>query len=194
MTSNFKWSFHWYNLGGYAWPDLIVIKVNCMIWLCEFCFVQILFVDTAGMERYGRLTRQHYHGSHVVLLVYDCDDSDSLKELKEFYKDARDNTNGAAMVLVRNKIDKDFQSVDIAETTNLICNHHTKDICKFKFKAETSAKHNTGIEKLVNDIAEYLIKNVEPSNRRNVFQERIKLEEPRQQTPPTETSSSGCPC
>lgn len=146
------------------------------------------------MERYGRLTRQHYHGSHVVLLVYDCDDSDSLKELKEFYKDARDNTNGAAMVLVRNKIDKDFQSVDIAETTNLICNSHTRDICKFKLKAETSAKYNTGIEKLVNDIAEYLIKNVEPSNKRNDFQDRIRLEEQRQQNHPNETTSNGCHC
>lgn len=146
------------------------------------------------MERYGRLTRQHYHGSHIVLLVYDCDDSESLQVLKEFYKDARDNTNGAAMVLVRNKIDKEFQSVDIAETTNLICNRSTRDICKFKFKAETSAKDNSGIKKLVNDIAEYLIKNVEPSNKRNDFQDRIRLEEPRQTTPPSKTSSSSCPC
>lgn len=146
------------------------------------------------MERYGRLTRQHYYGSHVVLLVYDCDDSESLRVLREFYKDARDNTNGAAMVLVRNKIDKDFQSVDIAETTNLICNHHTRDICRFKFKAETSAKNNSGIKKLVNDIAEYLVKNVEPSNQRNDFHDRIRLEEQRQQNPPTQTSSRSCPC
>lgn len=130
------------------------------------------------MERYSRLTRQHYFGSHVVLLVYDCDDVESLQALVEYYNDAKnDNDNGAAMVLVRNKIDKELQGVDVSEAEKLLCNHLEKgtSICKFKFRAATSAKKNTGIKELIEKVAEYLVKNAEPSNSRNEF-DKMKVE------------------
>ena len=50
------------------------------------------------MERYSRLTRQHYYGSSVVLFVYDCDDLESVHSLAGYYKDAKDNASGAAVV------------------------------------------------------------------------------------------------
>lgn len=158
--------------------------------------MQIHLVDTAGMERYGRLTRNHYFGSQVVLFVYDCDDHESFQALKHFYKDAKDNTGGATMVLVRNKIDKELQSVDISESENLACNHSTgsTSACKFMFKAETSAKKNSGIKELFKQVAEYLIKNVEPSNERNEFS-KIKLhQEPQPTETPPEPTTSGCGC
>ena len=161
-----------------------------------FCYIQILLVDTAGMERYGRLTRHHYYGSHVVLLVYDCDDNESLQALKGFYKDAKNNTGGAAMVLVRNKIDKEFQSVDVSEAKNLVCNHGAThpSVCKFMLEAETSAKENWGIKKLLENIAEYLITKAEPSNKRNVFDDKIKLQEGQQIRTPSTQPSTGCSC
>ena len=159
--------------------------------------MQIHLVDTAGMERYARLTRHHYFGSHVVLLVYDCDDNLSLEALKDFYKDARDNASGAAMVLVRNKIDKEFQSVDVGEAEHLVCNHSTQGtyVCKFRFKAETSAKENWGIQELFQKVAEYLIKNAQPSKRRgNKFDSVLKLQESQQEETTPPSTSNGCGC
>lgn len=142
------------------------------------------------MERYSRLTRQHYFGSHVVLLVYDCDDMETLQALKEYYQDATNNANGAAMVLVRNKIDKEGQSVDKTEAEKLLCNHKDRGvpICKFKFRAETSAKENTGIKELIQRVAEYLVKNAQPSNSRNQFD----MIRPTPEPIPTPPTSSGC--
>lgn len=142
------------------------------------------------MERYGSLTRQHYFGSHVVFLVYDCDDMESLQVLKDYYRDATNNANGAAMVLVRNKIDKEDQSVDTREAEKLLCNHEDlgRSVCKFKFRAETSARENTGIKELIRRVAEYLLKNAEPSNSRSEF-DKIK---PTPEPLPTPPTSGGC--
>lgn len=148
------------------------------------------------MERYARLTHHHYFGSHVILFVYDCDDNLSLEALKDFYKDARDNASGAAMVLVRNKIDKDFQSVDVGGAERLVCNHSAQgtSVCKFRFKAETSAKDNLGIQELFQKVAEYLIKNAEPSNNRgNQFDNTLNLQDSQQESTPPSTSN-GCGC
>ncbi len=145
------------------------------------------------MERYARLTRQHYFGSHVVLLVYDCDDTESLQVLNDYYTDAKTNANGAAMVLVRNKIDKEDQSVDVKEAEKLLCNHEDtgRSVCKFKFRAETSAKNNTGIKELIRRVAEYLLKNAEPSNSRNEF-DKIKPTKPEPPRTPVPSTSGGC--
>ena len=127
------------------------------------------------MERYSRLTRQHYYGSSVVLLIYDCDDMETLKDLKGYHEDAKNNASGAAMVLVRNKIDQELQCVGIEDAEKLLCNHKERDRsdCKFKFRVETSAKENTGIKELIQKVAKYLLKNAEPSNSRREF-DKIK--------------------
>lgn len=142
------------------------------------------------MERYSRLTRQHYFGSSVVLLVYDCDDMESLNELAGYYKDAKDNASGAAMVLVRNKIDQELQCVGIIDAEQILCNHKERDsfVCKFKFRAETSAKANTGINELIQRVAKYLLKNVEPSNSRREFDKITPKAEPS----PTPSKTSSC--
>ena len=144
------------------------------------------------MERYSRLTRQHYYGSSVVLFVYDCDDLESLNSLAGYYKDAKDNASGAAAVLVRNKIDQELQCVGIKDAETILCNHREKDIsvCKFKFKAETSAKEKTGINELMQKVAKYLLKNAEPSNSRREF-DRIR---PRPEPPSNASTTNSCAC
>ena len=144
------------------------------------------------MERYSRLTRQHYYGSSVVLFVYDCDDLESLNSLAGYYKDAKDHASGAAAVLVRNMIDKELQCVGVKDAETILCNHKEKDIsvCKFKFKAETSAKEETGINELMQKVAKYLLKNVEPSNSRRGFP-RI---EPGPEPPRIPSTTNSCSC
>lgn len=143
------------------------------------------------MARRYSLTRGHYLGSHAVLLVYDCDDIESLQELNNYYKDATKNANGAAMVLVRNKIDKEYQSVSKQEAEKLLCNHKDmgRSVCKFKLRAETSAKLDTGIKELIQRVAEYLLKNAEPSNSRS---ETVRITEPESEPLPTPPMSNGC--
>jgi len=144
------------------------------------------------MERYSRLTRQHYFGSSVVLFVYDCDDMESLKDLAGYYEDAKNNASGAAVVLVRNKVDQELQCVDIKDAEKLLCNHKERDrsVCKFKFRAETSAKENTGINELIQNVAKYLLKNAEPSNSRREFDKIKSKREPA--STPSATSSCSC--
>jgi len=144
------------------------------------------------MERYSRLTRQHYFGSSVLLLVYDCDDMETLKDLNAYYEDAKNNASGAAMVLVRNKIDQELQCVGIEDAEKLLCNHKESDrsFCKFKFRAETSAKENTGINELIQKVAKYLLINAEPSNSRREF-DNIKPK-PEPESIPSTTSSCSC--
>jgi len=146
------------------------------------------------MERYSRLTRQHYFGSSVVLLVYDCDDMESLTDLAVYYDDAKHNASGAAMVLVRNKIDQELQCVGIKDAEKLLCNHKEKDrsVCKFKFRAETSAKDNTGINELIQRVAKYLLKNAEPSNSTREFDKLNLPAKPEAQRTSNDTSTCAC--
>ena len=105
-----------------------------------------------------------------MLLVYDCDDRDSMEALRGYYRDAECNAVGAAMVLVRNKIDIEDQSVDMTEAMNTLCSQHTnrgESACRFAFVRETSAKTNEGIQALFQEIAEYLLRNFEPVTNRN---------------------------
>ncbi|XP_022802487.1 ras-related protein RABD1-like [Stylophora pistillata] len=137
------------------------------------------------MERYeAGLTRQHYHGSNVVLLVYDCEEMETLEQLKNYYDDAKRHTNGAAMVLVGNKIDKEFPSVEKGDAEKILCNHIDIQIrhCNFQYRAETSAKTDTGIRELIQSVAEYLVKNAEPSNFKKVVVGQEDIPQP----------SSGC--
>ncbi|XP_078345409.1 uncharacterized protein LOC144630925 [Oculina patagonica] len=152
--------------------------------------IEIDLWDTSGMERYGSLTRQHYFGSHVVLLVYDCDDMESLQALLDYYRDATINAYGAAMVLVCNKIDKIVNGLNglaIRKAEKLLCNHEVmgRSVCTFKFRAETSAKENTGIQELIREVAEYLLKNAES---RREFGRVAFTTEPL----PTRRTSGGC--
>lgn len=150
--------------------------------------IKIHLHDTAGMERYeAGLTRQYYHGSNVVLLVYDCEEMETLEELKIYYDDAKKHTNGAAMVLVGNKIDKEFPSVEKGDAEKILCNHIEKGLphCKFQYKAETSAKTDTGIRELIQSVAEYLVKNAEPSNLKKFGEIDVGQGDTKKDSPPS---------
>jgi GTPase SAR1 family protein len=40
--------------------------------------VQVHIWDTAGQERFKSLTKHHYKGAHIALLVFDINDPGSL--------------------------------------------------------------------------------------------------------------------
>ena len=100
------------------------------------------------MERYADLTRRHYKGSKVVLLVYDCDDMDSLEVLKDFYDAAAIHAPGAIMILVRNKTDLEFQNVGIDEAFDKLCGGERRRHRNFACHMPTSARTGDGIDAL----------------------------------------------
>ena len=108
------------------------------------------------MERYADLTRRHYKDSKVVLLVYDCDDMDSLELLEHVYDDAACHALDATKVLVRNKIDLEFQLVDIADADTKL---RTDD--RFACHMSTSAKTRDGIDALCTKLGD-LLSNTKP--------------------------------
>ena len=168
-----------------------------LFFLPQFWCLQIRLVDTAGMEREAPLTRYHYYGSHAILLVYDCDDRDSLNALQGYYKSAKEHAKGAAIILVRNKIDKIPQCVDIGEADNLVYNPSVSCPCpcQFNIKVKTSAKEKKGIKELFDSVADYLIKNVEPSNESTTKGFDHELNVQGVSHPGTiQSNSSGCSC
>ena len=125
----------------------------------QFCRKQIEFPgdknitldiwDTAGQEKFRSLNRIFYSNSKVVILVYDITDKKSFDEIKNYwYEQIKQNCeNDVIIALVANKCDlyeekqvPDEEGEEFAEKIGALF-------------APTSAKNDSGINKLFEDIA-----------------------------------------
>lgn len=62
--------------------------------------------DTAGQERYQALIPMYLRNARIVLLVYDVNDSDSVKRLENHWVDfVLHNAEGCFMIMIGNKSD-----------------------------------------------------------------------------------------
>lgn len=66
--------------------------------------IKVAMWDTAGQERFRSLIVQYYRGSHIVLLVYDITDQNSILALYDWYEQINDS-NKKIIILIGNKID-----------------------------------------------------------------------------------------
>lgn len=151
--------------------------------------------DTAGME--GRahertLTRSHYVGTQVALLVYSADDWDSVEDLRIYVEDVETHAPGAKMFLIRNKTDlpKAEQTVNEQEVDGMFTKHgHAKFASHWKLK--TSALNGEGIGNLLKEVGEALCRqsSLKPADGRNSFQ---LYRQPKQKPKSSSNSSSCC--
>lgn len=106
----------------------------------------------------GTVTRSYYLGSRLALIVYSVDDMDSVDDLKTYIHDVLLHAPNAKLFLVRNKIDKEDQTVQENEVEDKLRNagYHFKPNCKYS----TSAKkfEGDGIDNLIQAIGQVLIK------------------------------------
>ena len=68
---------------------------------------QIDIWDTAGQESFNELHPTYYYGAHVCILVFDANRKVTYQNLKNWYKELRDNCPHIPCMVIANKIDMD---------------------------------------------------------------------------------------
>mgnify|MGYP002626750584 CR=1 FL=1 len=105
--------------------------------------------DTAGQEKFRSLTKIFYKQAKVAILVYDITKQDSLDKIKNFWiNDLKENiTSDIILFLVGNKIDLLEKEEASEEDAQQFAKKMNIDLFNI------SAKENSGIDKLFNQIA-----------------------------------------
>lgn len=105
--------------------------------------IKLQIWDTAGQERFQSVVTAYYRGAHGIIIVYDCTNQQSFKDVKHWLKKIDHNASGnVRRLLIGNKCD-------------LITNKKI-DTCSAKEYAdklgipflETSAKSNRNVQEV----------------------------------------------
>ena len=109
--------------------------------------------DTAGQEKFRSLNKIYYLNTKVAILVYDITDRISFNEVKDYwYNQIKDNSNkDVILAIAANKSDL----YEKREVSNEEGEEYAKSIGAFF--ASTSAKNDTGITSLFENIAMKII-------------------------------------
>jgi len=117
-------------------------KVKMQIW------------DTAGQERFRSMAPMYYRGSQGAVVMYDVGNEESFTGVETWINELRDSVQGSLTIaIVGNKC-------DIEEEKRVIPSQRGKDFalshdCLF---FETSAKNDTGIADLFQNICQEIVK------------------------------------
>ena len=80
----------------------------------QSCFDDITdFWDTAGQEAFSRMHPSYYYRAHCCILVFDVTRKITYQHLSDWYKELRDHCENIPCVLVANKIDVDYNLIDL---------------------------------------------------------------------------------
>ena len=117
---------------------------------------KLLFLDTAGQEKFTSITRGYFKNVALAIIVYDITDPDSFKTLEQWYQDCQSyGPKNINMVLVGNKNDLEEkrkisinEGMDFAEKYNIVF-------------FETSAKDGTNIDNVFKEICKIINKNID---------------------------------
>ena len=120
--------------------------------------------DTAGQEKYRALTRIFYKDAKIVILVYDITNMESFKEMKEYwYEEVKQNgIENVLFAIAANKSDLyELRQVDDEEGEE-----YAQSIGAIF--AATSAKNDTGITSLFENIGQKLLSpDFDPNEKNN---------------------------
>ena len=116
--------------------------------------ITIDFWDTPGQERYKNMTHLIMKDTDCFFLGYSVTDKNTFENVKTYwYEKTKDKSRTDLMYLIGNKIDLyDYRQVEEDEALKFC---EEKNIRYF----ETSCVNITGIQELLNDLADQLIKN-----------------------------------
>lgn len=142
--------------------------------------IKINIWDTAGQERYRAMARMYYQDAQAAILVYDICSRESFTELKNWYRELRDNgpaqigTFQLAIVVAGNKSDlEDREAVSHSEAQKWAASIGAEFL-------RTSTRTNHNIEALFRAVL--VQKGAEP----NHGGEKLTIQRPAPHT--------GCPC
>ena len=109
--------------------------------------------DTAGQEKFRSLNKIYYKNAKVVILVYDIADIKSFNEVKNYwYNQIKENTNNDVIIAVA------ANKSDLYETRQ-VSDEDGEEFAKSidAIFASTSAKNDSGITNLFENIAHKLL-------------------------------------
>ena len=115
--------------------------------------LKIKLIDTAGQEKYKALAKSYFKNVDGVLFVFALNKKDSFDNIINWinlFKDNHNGKEGIPMYLIGNKSDQERKVQKDAIDEFIIDN-------KYKY-FETSAKENTGIDELFQELSEDLYK------------------------------------
>lgn len=114
-------------------------KVTLQIW------------DTAGQERFRSMAPLYYRGAVAAILVFSITDEASFEKLKEWVRELQSNVDEPLVLAIAcNKADLADQRIVSMETAQ----QYASSIGALIY--ETSAKSNTGVSQLFNEVARRL--------------------------------------
>lgn len=115
--------------------------------------VKLQIWDTAGQERFRTITQSYYRSANGVIIVYDITKRQSYVNLQRWIDEVRRYTaSNVILALVGNKCDLDGErQVEQAEVAAMC-----EAIPEIMFSIETSAKDNTNIENVFQNLAKEL--------------------------------------
>lgn len=136
--------------------------------------VKLQIWDTAGQERFRTITSSYYRGAHCIIVVFDVTDQESFNDVMSWMDEIKKHANDDVLImLLGNKIDKkDACVVTKGDVSKLIKNNNLdEDLFRF-----TSAKANTDIEPVFENIVSILIERHKMDESENEFAD-IKIQE-----------------
>ena len=114
--------------------------------------VKIIVYDTAGHERFYKLSKNFYKHSKGIILVYDVTDKKSFDNLKNWISSIQENSdNNVDVLIVGNKIDLE-KSIPTEEGRKISINYNS-------IFMETSAKTGENVEESFLTLLKNIIKN-----------------------------------
>lgn len=120
--------------------------------------IDLQIYDSAGQEKYKSISKQYYHNSEGILLVFDLTSQESFVALDEWIEDLEKVEKDLPIVLVGNKSDLDDRDVSEEEINKIINDK------KFDY-FETSALNGSNVNEAFMKLTELVIKH--KKSRRN---------------------------
>lgn len=120
--------------------------------------IDLQIYDSAGQEKYKSISKQYYHNSEGILLVFDLTSQESFVALDEWIEDLEKVEKDLPIILVGNKSDLDTRDVSEEEINKIINDK------KFDY-FETSALNGSNVNEAFIKLTELVIKH--KKSRRN---------------------------
>lgn len=120
--------------------------------------IDLQIYDSAGQEKYKSISKQYYHNSEGILLVFDLTSQESFVALDEWIEDLEKVEKDLPIILVGNKSDLDDRDVSEEEINKIINDK------KFDY-FETSALNGSNVNEAFIKLTELVIKH--KKSRRN---------------------------
>ena len=110
--------------------------------------------DTAGAEKFKSMTKQYYHDSHGIILVFDVSQRETFNNLENWIDDIKNNSNKEIkVIIVGNKIDIEKRVVSKKEGIDFANKYNYIYI-------EASAKNGTNIILIFHKITEKILSRI----------------------------------